>query len=166
MKKHVGFAALVSIVALAIVAAGCASTNGNSIKSFNIKDQVVVGNSIWKVLAVEKMKETTAGAKADGEFVFIQMELKNSSNEGINLTGIEVELVDANNMTYNFDAQQNTSFLSSLGKDTLIKGRVEPGETVSGWVAFDISETAKEVKMRVRDLDVTSSKSALINLNI
>jgi hypothetical protein len=53
-----------------------------------------------------------------------------------------------------------------MGRDSLIKGRVEPGETVTGWVAFDIPETAKNIRMRVRDLDVTSSKSAMIDLKI
>ena len=148
------------------IIAGCASSNGSSVGKFGIKDNVAVGTAAWKVLAVEKTKTTSTGSKAVGMFVFVEMKLKNTSNEAANLTGIEVELVDADNNTYNFDSQQNSTFLSSMGKDSVIKGRVEPGETVSGWVAFDIAETAKEIKMRVRDLDVTSSKSALIDLKI
>jgi hypothetical protein len=166
MKRLSVLTGVLSGLFLVVLLAGCASSNGGQVGSYGIKEQVTVGKAAWKVLTVEKTKTTSSGSKAQGQFVFVQMELKNTSNEATNLTGIEVELVDENNNTYNFDSQQNSTFLTSMGKDGLINGRVEPGETVSGWVAFDISDSAKGVKMRVRDIDITSSKSALIDLKL
>jgi hypothetical protein len=166
MKRFGALAAISIVVIVGALVAGCASIKGGNVSAYNIKDKVAVGTAAWRVLAVEKTKQTTSGAKANGVFVFVQMELKNTSNEAANLTGIEVELVDDANNVYTFDSQQNSTFLTSMGRDSLIKGRVEPGETVTGWVAFDIPETAKNVRMRVRDLDVTSSKSAMIDLKI
>jgi hypothetical protein len=166
MKRLRVLTGLLCSALLIVFIAGCASSNGGTVGAYNIKDQVTVGKAVWKVLAVEKTKTTSTGSKATGEFVFVQLELKNTSNEATNLTGIEVELVDSENNTYNFDSQQNSTFLTSMGKDSIINGRVEPGETVSGWVAFDIPENAKDVKLRVRDVDVTSSKSALVDLKI
>jgi hypothetical protein len=155
-----------TILAVAALIAGCASTDGASVKSFKIKDNVSVGKSVWKVLAVEHMKTTTSGSKAVGQFVFIQAQLKNTSNEAYNLTGIEIEIVSSDNKTYNFDAQENNTFLSSMGKDGLMGVSVKPGETVSGWVSFDVDENAKGLKLRVRDPEFGSAKSALIDLEI
>jgi hypothetical protein len=153
-----------SILAVAALIAGCASTDGASVKSWQVKDEVAVGKSVWKVLAVEHMKTTTSGSKAEGQFVFVQAQLKNTGNDSFNLTGVEVELVSDENLTYNYDAQENTTFLSSMGKDGLMGVSVEPGETVSGWLAFDVAEQAKGLKLKVRDPDISSSKSALIAL--
>ncbi|MFH1737205.1 MAG: DUF4352 domain-containing protein [Actinomycetota bacterium] len=159
-------AGLASLVLLALLIAGCASSSGNNVKSYKIKEEVAVGKSVWKVLTVEKTKQTNSGAKASGEFVFVQLEVKNTSNEAVNLTGIEVELFDGDSNTYQYDTQQNNTFLEAMGKDSLIKGKMDSGETVSGWIAFDIPETAKNVQLRVHDLDITSEKSALIDLSI
>lgn len=153
-----------SILAVAALIAGCASSNGASVKAFQIKDNVTVGKSVWKILAAEHMKTTTSGSKAEGQFVFVQAQLKNTGNDAFNLTGVEVELVSGDNKIYNFDAQQNNQFLTSMGKDGLMGGRVEPGETVSGWIGFDIDENAKDLKIRLRDPDISSSKNALVSL--
>ena len=166
MLKKLIVAGLVSFTLLAIIIAGCASTSGNSAKSYAIKEEVAVGRSVWKVLAVEKMKQTDNGAKANGEFVFVQLQVKNTSSEAVNVTGIEMELFDGDSNAYEYDTQLNNTFLGSMGKDTLVKGRIDAGETVSGWIAFDIPATAKDVNLRVRDLDITSTKSALIDLGI
>lgn len=153
-----------SILAVAILIVGCASSDGASVKTFQIKDNVTVGKSVWKVLAVEHMKTTSSGSKAEGQFVFVQAQLKNTGSDAINLTGIEIEIVSEENRIYNFDAQQNNTFLTSMGKDGLMGVRVEPGETVTGWVAFDIEEQAKGLKLKVRDPEVSSSKYASIYL--
>lgn len=166
MAKKLTTAGLVSFILLAILITGCGSTSGNSAKSYAIKEEVAVGKSIWKVLAVEKMTQTDTGAKANGEFVFVQLQVKNTSNEAINLTGIEMELFDGDSNAYEYDAQLNSAFVGAMGKDTLVKGKINPGETVAGWVAFDIPEKAKDVQLRVRDLEITSTKSALIDLGI
>ncbi len=164
MRNKVALLIGVSILAIAAIVAGCASSNGASVNSFKVKDEVPVGKSVWKVLTVEHMKVTPSGSKANGQFVFIQAQLKNTSNDAVNLTGVELEIVSDENKIYNFDAQENNTFLTSLGKDGLMGGRVEPGETVTGWVAFDIEEQAKGLKLKVRDPEVTSSKSAMIAL--
>lgn len=166
MLKYRTIPLVLAFLVVGAVIAGCASINGSSVSSYNIKDEVAVGKTAWKILSVEKMKTTASGAKAVGEFVFVQAQLKNTSNEAANLTGVEVELVDGDHNTYMINAQDNNTYLTAMGKDGLIKGRVEPGETVTGWIAFDVAEQAKDIKMRVRDLDVTSSKSALVDLKI
>ncbi len=166
MKRIFIWTGLILVLVAAAIITGCAVSNGSGTDTHLMNEQVVVGTGAWKVIGVERVKQTTSGAKANGEFVFINMQLKNISNEAANLTGVEIELVDADNNTYNFDSQQNSDFLTSMGKDSLIKGRVEPGETVSGWVAFDVSADANGIKLKVRDLDITSSKSALIDLKI
>ncbi len=164
MRNKVVLLIGISILAVAALVAGCASSDGASVSSYKVKDEVPVGKSVWKVLAVEHMKTTPSGSKANGQFVFVQAQLKNTSNDAVNLTGVEVEIVSDENKIYNFDAQENNTFLTSMGKDGLMGGRVEPGETVSGWLAFDVEEQAKGLKLKVRDPEVTSSKSALISL--
>jgi hypothetical protein len=164
MKNKTALMLIVSMLTVTALIAGCASSNGASVASFQIKENVPVGKAVWKVLAAEHMKTTTSGSKAQGEFVFVQAQLKNTSNNAVNLTGVEVEIVSEANKIYNYDAQGNNTFLTSMGKDALMGVRVEPGETVSGWVAFDVDENAKGLKLRVRDPEFGSSKSALISL--
>ena len=166
MKRILIWIGLIIVLVAAAVITGCAVSNGGVTVAHNMNELVPVGTGAWKVVGVERVKQTTAGAKATGEFVFVNIQLKNISNEAVNLTGIEVELVDEDNNTYNFDSQQNSTFLTSMGKDSLIKGRIEAGESVSGWIAFDIPADSNGVKIRVRDLDITSSKSALIDLKV
>lgn len=166
MSKRYWTAGLASLVLLALLIAGCASSSSDSVRRYKVKEEVTVGKSVWKVLTVEKTKQTNTGAKASGEFVFVQLEVKNTRNEAVNLTGVEVELFDGDSNTYQYDPYQNTMFLGAMGKDSLIKGEMDPGKTVLGWIAFDIPETAKNVQLRVRDLDITSTKSALIDLSI
>lgn len=156
----------ISILAISALIAGCGTSDGASVKSFQVKDEVPVGKAVWKILKVEHMKVTPSGSKANGQFVFVQAQLKNTGNDAFNMTGVEVEIVSDENNVYNFDAQENNTFLSSMAKEGLMGGRVEPGETVTGWVAFDLDEQAKGLKMKVRDPDILSSKSALISLGL
>lgn len=165
MTKKTVTAGLAILGILAVLVAGCASSKGD-VKDFKVKDEVAVGKSVWKVLTVEKTAATENGAKATGTYVFVQLTVKNNSNEAATLTGVEVELFDADGNTYPYDTKLNSTFLTSQGKDALVNGRMEPGETISGWIAFDIPKDVKGVKMRVRDLDITSDKSALIDLDI
>lgn len=164
MRKRSAMIIGLTILTVAGLITGCASSDGASVKTFQIKDDVIVGKSVWKVLAAEHMKTTESGSKADGQFVFVQAQLKNTGNDAFNLTGVEVEIVSGENKIYNFDAQQNNTFMTSMGKDGLMGVRVEPGETVSGWIGFDIDENARDLKLKVRDPDVTSSKYAAVSL--
>lgn len=140
-----------------------------SVRTVGIGEEVKVGKAVWKVLNVEKTKQVEVqsgggGAKAEGIFVFVEAQVKNTGHEAFVLTGVEMEIVDEENRHYAFDYQNNSVFLSSIGKENLIKGSLQPGEVAKGWVTFDVDENAKGLKLKVRDLDFLSEKHAFIDL--
>ncbi len=175
---------LILICALAILSHGCAFMNsgtgggfdlqsvpgfrncGKSEEGFALREKIVLDNCTWTALSAEKTKTTDTGVKADGQFVFVELELKNNSNQDIVLTGIEVEMLDTKDALRTYDSKEHNSILEAVGRESILKGRIRGGETVRGWVAFDVSEKAKGLELRVRDIDLTSSASARINLGL
>lgn len=160
------------IVMLLMVALliGCANSSGQDVKQFGMKEDVTVGRAIWKVVKAEKTKEITGGggmgAQAEGTFILIELQVKNGASESFMLTGIEMEVVDEMSKRYAFDSKNNSTYLGSLNKDNLVNQNVGPGETAKGWVIFDVEKDAKGIKLRVHDLDITSEKTALIDLDM
>lgn len=165
------FVVLLSLGLLMFVGLSCDIGSKANVKMVGIGDDVKVGQAVWKVLDVEKTKQVGGqagggGAKAQGVFVFVEVQVKNTADEAFMLTGVEVEIVDEDNRSYAFDSQNNSIFLSSIGKDNFVKGSLQPGEVAKGWVIFDISEKAKGLKLKVRDLDILSDKYALVDLGL
>ncbi len=167
-KKTWSASVIILTLLVAAILIGCANTSGDDVKQFNIKENVTVGRAIWKVVGAEKTKEISGGggmgAQAEGVFILIQLEVKNEASESFMLTGIEMEVIDEMSKRYAFDSKNNSTYLGSMDKDNLVNQNVKPGETVKGWVIFDVSKDSKGLKLRVHDLDITSEKTALIDL--
>jgi hypothetical protein len=159
------FSAFIGLTVLAaFTALGCGSGD-EAQKVFTMKEKVVLGKCQWTALSAESMKQTESGAKANGQFVLVELEIKNNGSNDIILTGIEVELLTTDKV-YTYDSQQNASFYAAMKKEPIIGGSVKCGQAIKGWVAFDIDESAKNIRLRVRDTDITSNESSIIELNL
>ncbi len=139
---------------------------GKSGPDYTPADTVVLETCSWRVLKTETLKTAGAGLRAKGEFLLIDLKLKNLGASDATLTGVEVELIDMDNISKIYDPQENNAVLEALGRDSILAGKVKPGQTITGWVAFDINSGARNLKLRVRDIDLTKGAAASIDLKI
>lgn len=166
-RKNKWTAAIVVTLVVAFLL-GCASSSG-SVQTFKMNEDVTVGKAVWRILSVEKNKqlgEGSGGGQAEGVFVAVEAQVKNNSNESLSITGIEATVTDDAGNNYEFDNRNNTTLLSALKRDNLVNQTVAPGQTAKGWLIFDVSQDAKGLKIKVRDLDIRSSKTSVVDLNL
>ncbi len=169
-SKVFGFAAL-SVIVLLIGAVACGGGGGGGTKTYKMKEDAPVGKGVWKILSADKSMElirTDAAGKfkAEGQFILLQVSLKNNSGEAANLTGEEVEIMDGNRNSYTFDSKNNNIYLAAIGKESLTKSPVAAGQTGTGYLIFDISKDAKDLKAKVKDITITGRTFAYVDLNM
>jgi hypothetical protein len=163
--------AVLSVLILVIFAVACGGGGSTGTKTYKINEDATVGKGVWKVLSADKSIELirTDGAgkfKAEGQFILLQLSLKNNSGETVNLTGDEVEIMDGNRNNYAFDSKNNNIYLAAIGKQSLIKAPVPAGQAVTGYLIFDVSKDAKDLKAKVKDLTITGRTFAYVDLNM
>jgi hypothetical protein len=138
---------------------------GKTEEIHKIKQTVDLGGCTWRVNEVRIVEETGKGATAEGKYVLVDLTLKNKSeSEEFVLTGIEIELFDRASLIHMTGSETNGDVLSQMALQGLFQGSIKKGETIRGWVVFDVPETAKELKLRVRDLTLTSGGTAVFDL--
>ncbi|MFA5867572.1 MAG: DUF4352 domain-containing protein [Actinomycetota bacterium] len=172
MKKYKVFGiAAISVLVLLVGAVACGGGGGGGTKTYNLKEDAPVGKGVWKILSAEKSMElnrTDAAGKfkAEGQFVLLQVSLKNNSGEAANLTGEEIEIMDGNRNSYTFDSKNNNIYLAAIGKESLTKNPVPAGQTGTGYLIYDISKDAKDLKAKVKDVSITGRTFAYVDLNM
>lgn len=158
-----------SVFILLVFAIACGG-GGNTTKTYKVKDQFKVGKGTWKILSVEitkelQRKEGIGKFTAEGMFVVLQVEMKNEGNEAANVTGDEIEIFDQNRNSYAFDSKNNNVYLNATGKESFTKAPAEVGKTITGYLIFDISKDAKDLKAKVKDIDIRSRGYSYVDLN-
>lgn len=171
MRKTLTGAITVSIVFILVIFAVACGGGGSTTKTYKVKENAVVGKGTWKIDSVSKSKElirTDGNGKysAEGMFILLEVELKNDGSETANLTGGEIEIMDGNRNSYSFDSKNNNIYLGAINKVSLTKDPVPAGETRKGWLIFDINKDAKDLKAKVKDINITGREFAYIDLNI
>lgn len=171
MRKYVVYGIAISaLFALLVLAVACGG-GGSTTKTFNLKEDAKVGKGVWKILSAEKSYElnrtdAVGKFKAEGQFILLEVSLKNEGNDAANLTGEEIEIMDSNRNAYTFDSKNNNIYLAAIGKESLTKAPVAPGETGKGYLIFDISKDAKELKAKVKNIDITGRDYVYVDLNM
>lgn len=171
MKKYQKLILAISALCVVFVIAVACGGGGTDTKTFKIKEDAKVGKGVWKILNAEKsfeLKRTDATGKfqAEGQFVLLEVSLKNEGNETANLTGEEIDIMDENRNTYSFDSKNNNIYLAAIGKESLTKNPVEPGKSGTGYLIYDISKDAKGLKAKVKDINITGRDFVYIDLNM
>lgn len=171
MKKINIALAATAIIALLAFAVACGGGGGDSVKTYQMKEPVKVGGGTWTVKSVESTKELkrqdgTGKFTAEGMFLLLEVSLKNDGSSSVNLTGGEIEVMDDKGNAYTFDSKNNNIYLNAVGKESLTGSSVDPGKTSEGFLIFDISKDAKGLKAKVKNVEITKSDYAYIELNI
>jgi hypothetical protein len=171
MKKNMAYCIAISALSILLILAVACGGGGPTTKTYKIKEDAPVGKGVWKILSAEKSYElnrtdAVGRFKAEGMFILLEVSLKNDSNEAANLTGEEIEIMDGNRNTYAFDSRNNNIYLAAIGKESLTKAPVEPGKTGTGFLIYDISKDAKDIKAKVKDINITGRDFVYVDLNM
>lgn len=165
-RYALGATSVFILLAFAIACGG----GGETTKSYKVKDEFKVGKGTWKILSVEitrelQRKEGVGKFTAEGMFVVIEIEMKNEGNETANVTGDEVEIMDQNRNSYAFDSKNNNVYLNAVGKESFTKAPAEVGKSIKGFLIFDVSKDAKDLRAKVKDIDIRSRDYVYVDLN-
>lgn len=169
MKRGLRYAAAAAAVLVLIVLGVACGGGSTATKTYKLNEAATVGKVTYMIKSVDITKElqrTDAPGRytAAGMFVVLEVEMKNGSNERINVTGEEVEIVDQNGQAYAFDSRNNNVYLNALGKQSFTKAPVEKGATGTGFMIFDVSADAKEMRAKVKDPNISSRDFVFVDL--
>ncbi len=170
MKKSFRYGvAAIAVIILFVLVVACGG-GGSTTQTYKIKDEFKVGKATWKVLGVQITQEIqradgSGKFTAEGNFVILNLQLKNSGTENANITGDEVEITDDAGNAYAFDSRNNNVYLNAMGKASLTKAAIEPGKTSTGYLIFDVSKDAKGMRAKMKDIDIQSRLYAYVDLN-
>ncbi len=170
MKKSFRYgAAAIAVIILFVLVVACGG-GGSTTQTYKVKDEFKVGKATWKVLGVQitqtiQRADATGKFTAEGNFVILNLQLKNDGTETANITGDEVEIADDASNSYAFDSRNNNVYINAMGKTSLTKAAIEPGQTVTGYLIFDVSKDAKGLRAKMKDIDIQSRSYAYVDLN-
>ncbi len=131
-------------------------------KLFKIGDEIVAGEFKWKVTKITKQKEigqdiagTFFGAKADGEFLVLDVEIENIGKSANILSDSFIKLVD--DQGREFTADTAASIYLEQGAALSFYDTVNPGIVKKGKVIFDVPVGLDVVNVRISDSLLTDS---------
>ncbi len=162
---------LIAIIGLlSFFLVGCGGGE-NADKTYEMGDKVTVGKAVYTALETESNTEyeKASGGRitAQGMFVLVKLNIENKGKDEAVVTGEEIEIVDSANKTYSFDSRNNNIYLGNLEKESLTnQGQIAPDKSIEGWIIFDISKNSNGLKLKVKDIDIRSNESALIDLKL
>jgi hypothetical protein len=175
---------LASIVFLAVVAAFVAGCGGEQASDSSADDQggakqttestekpvasigepVTVGSVQWTVTKGEwsDILVSEHWGNDEGNFVILDVDLSNNSNQDLRLATPFLALVDSEGREFEPDIEMN--FFHLWGEENMFVGKVEPGTRKEGKVIFPIDPDSSRLKLRVGGAEFGSNETRDIDL--
>jgi len=141
-----------------------ASSTGQSAAS--VGDTVTLGNAQWTVTDVLRsdLLVSRLGIE-EGDFLIVDINFTNNSNQDITLATPFVTLVDGEGREIEANIEDN--FLHVYAEENMFVDHVRPGATKEGKIVFVVDDPAASgFKLRVREARFASNETALIDLGI
>lgn len=166
----IGCGGLVAIfLVLAIIGAliGGGESNTESRPTVGVGQPVTVGEVVWTVTNAKRanqLQQTGFGEFGDtkqGNFVIVDFDFKNNSNEALTLDSSSLTLVDSSGRESETDT--DTFGYVPEGKDVFLE-QVNPGLSRQGQVIFSVASDASGFKLQLGDTDPFSGESGSVNL--
>jgi hypothetical protein len=177
---------LASIVFLAVVAAFVAGCGGEQASDSSADDQggaqqttestekpvasigepVAVGNVQWTVTKGEWSDILVSPRWGDdeGNFVILDVDFSNNSNQDLRLATPFVALVDSEGREFEPDIEMNAFHL--WGEENMFVGKVEPGTRKEGRIIFPVEPDSSGFKLRVGGAEFASKETRYIDLGV
>ncbi len=131
-------------------------------KIFQVGDEIIAGEFKWKITKMTKQKEigqdiagTFLGAKADGEFLILDVEVENIGKSANILSDSFIKLVD--DQGREFTADSSAAFYLERNSALLFFKTVNPGIVKKGKIVFDVPIGLNVANVIIYDSLATSS---------
>ena len=128
---------------------------------FRLGEEIFAGEFKWKITKMTKKKEIGQdlagnffGAKADGEFIILDVEVENIGNSANILSDSFIKLID--DQGREFSSNPSAAFYLDHNS-VLLFNTLNPGITKEGKVVFDVPVGLSVVDVKIYDSLATSS---------
>jgi len=129
-----------------------------------IGQPLTVGDVEWTVtnayLANQLVSPIDSGTK-QGNFVVVNFQFKNNSNEGLTLSSDSLALLDGNGRRFKFDTD---TYLYIEWSKALFRFEVPPGDSQQGQIIFKVAPDASQFQLQLGEETPFTNKSGYINL--
>jgi len=129
-----------------------------------IGQPLTVGDVEWTVtnayLANQLVSPIDSGTK-QGNFVVVNFQFKNNSNEGLTLSSDSLALLDGNGRRFKFDTD---TYLYIEWSKALFRFEVAPGDSQQGQIIFKVAPDASQFQLQLGEETPFTNKSGYINL--
>src|SRR5215204_3424122 len=129
-----------------------------------IGQPLTVGDVEWTVtnayLANQLVSPIDSGTK-QGNFVVVNFQFKNNSNEGLTLSSDSLALLDGNGRRFKFDTD---TYLYIEWSKALFRFEVPPGDSQQGQIIFKVAPDASQFQLQLGEETPFTNKSGYLNL--
>jgi hypothetical protein len=125
---------------------------------------VNAGNLTWTVTSVQEATELkTFGERKTGNFVIVDLTVKNNGDEAITVDSESLALLDQQGRTHETDPDASLYVPSRLD---LFLQQVNPGVTQEARVIFNIAPDARGLILRAGDAEPFTDENGYVSLGI
>ncbi|MCA1719069.1 MAG: DUF4352 domain-containing protein [Actinobacteria bacterium] len=132
----------------------------------SIGDVVTVGDVQWSVTDAEELDELVSnkGEYEPGNFVVVDITLRNNSNQDLTVATPFLTLVD--DQGRESEAEIDTNFTYLYPEENMFVGQVRPGSVKEGKAIFAVNSDGEGFELRVGGARFASDETASIDLGI
>ena len=118
--------------------------------------------TVTSAYPVDRLISSVDGGTKRGNFVVVDFQLKNNSNEGLNLNSRSLALSEGNRRKYKFDTD---TYLYIDRSKNLFRVEVYPGVSQEGEVIFEVTPDASQFHLQLGEAtNPFSNESGYVNL--
>ncbi|MCA1730791.1 MAG: sulfatase-like hydrolase/transferase [Actinobacteria bacterium] len=132
-----------------------------------VGEPLTVGNVEWTVTSAhpaDKLISSVDGGTKRGNFVVVDFQLKNNSNEGLNLNSKSLALLDGDGRKLEFDTD---TYLYIDRAKNLFRVEVYPGASQEGEVIFEVPPDTSQLQLQLGEAtNPFSNESGYVNLGL
>jgi hypothetical protein len=125
---------------------------------------LTVGDVEWTVTdahPANKLISPIDGGTKRGNFVVVDFQLKNNSDEGLDLSSQSLALFDGNGRKYKFDTD---TYLYIDWSKVIFRFEVGPGDSQEGEFIFEVPSDASQFQLQLGERNPFSNKIGYVNL--
>ncbi|CAA9448663.1 MAG: hypothetical protein AVDCRST_MAG78-3142 [uncultured Rubrobacteraceae bacterium] len=131
----------------------------------SIGEIVVVGDVAWAVTDVEESDILVSRlGSEEGNFVIVDLNFQNNSNQDITFATPFVTLVDGEGREFEADIEYNFTHVEP--ENNMFAAHVQPGVTKAGKIIFSVAPDSSGLQLRVGEAKFASDESASIDLDL
>ena len=132
----------------------------------SVGDVVTVGDVQWSVTDAEELDEliSNKGEYEPGNFVIVDITLRNNSNQDLTVATPFLTLVDDQGRESEADIDTNFTYL--FPEENMFVDQIRPGSTKEGKAIFAVNSDGEGFELQVGEAKFASDETASIDLGI